>query len=214
MHDDALADRRRRPCVVEDEIVIERTELSAEDRPGHFRQRVLQGQQRQSRRAQHARLVVGGQRRRMNAAVALEEFAFPVHESPPLTYRRCDRRALPRRAVGRGERGIPMCAGCHGAAARRFLAKVAPEFGRLLTCLALRDDAVIDTGWHCCGLGAIICYRKLYTTSGQSYHWICTPRLPIDREIQRQRRTGYQTWSGQCWLKTRRHTADAPTHRF
>src|SRR5262249_15705604 len=80
--DDPLADRLTTRRIVQDKIVIERAEFAvAEQRSRHFRQRVLQREQRLPGRAQHARLVLWRQRRRVNAAVALEKLALPIHDA-------------------------------------------------------------------------------------------------------------------------------------
>ena len=73
--DDPLADRHAALGVVEDQVVVERAELvGAKDRRGHFRERLLQRDQRQARAAQDAGLVgrrIGG---RMRRGVAHQEF--------------------------------------------------------------------------------------------------------------------------------------------
>jgi hypothetical protein len=58
--DDALADRQAVLGVVEDQVVVLGPQLlGAEHRRGHFRERLLQRDQRQARAAQHAGLVGG-----------------------------------------------------------------------------------------------------------------------------------------------------------
>src|SRR6266478_9386389 len=79
--DDGLfADRFAGLGVVMDQIIVERTKLVRRKcRTAYFRQRVLQRPQRDARRAQHARLVDGRMRRRMEIAVSLVKFGFGRH---------------------------------------------------------------------------------------------------------------------------------------
>ena len=73
--DDALADRQAVLGVVEDQVVVERAELGGvEHRRRHFRERLLQRDQRQARAAQHAGLVLRRVGRRVRRRVAHQEF--------------------------------------------------------------------------------------------------------------------------------------------
>src|SRR5690606_21319762 len=77
IHDDALADRAfAGPGEVVDQVVVAFAEdLMAENWAGDLAQRVVQRQQRLLRRAEHGRLVPGGECRRMPVPIALKEGA-------------------------------------------------------------------------------------------------------------------------------------------
>jgi len=73
--DDPLADRIAGFRVVADQVVVGCVYVGmAEDRAGDFRQRILQGQERQARAARDAGLVVGCQGWRLPGPVALIVF--------------------------------------------------------------------------------------------------------------------------------------------
>src|SRR5450755_461159 len=80
--DDRLfADRFAILGIVEDEVIIERTEfVRRKDRTRYLRQRVLQRPKRDARRAQHAGLVNGRIRRGMNISVTLVKLGFRSHD--------------------------------------------------------------------------------------------------------------------------------------
>src|SRR5882757_8151592 len=80
MDDCLFANRFTLFGIVEDEVIIEPTELVRRKyRTGHLRQRVLQGPKRDARRAQHARLVNGRIRRGMKIAIMLVKLGFGSH---------------------------------------------------------------------------------------------------------------------------------------
>src|ERR1700738_472988 len=80
LDDSLFANRFTLFGTVEDEVIIERTELvRRKNRTGHLRQRVLQGPKRDARRAQHACLVNGRISRGMKIAIMLVKLGFGSH---------------------------------------------------------------------------------------------------------------------------------------
>src|SRR5258708_975813 len=80
--DRLLADRLALFGIIEDEIVIERTEFAGREyRTGYFGQRVLQRPKRDARGAQYSRLGNGRVRGRMNVAIALVKLGLGRHDA-------------------------------------------------------------------------------------------------------------------------------------